>query len=194
VCEHDPERAEVLLEEAFPDGKIPTVSIDFDEGAPQDAIAERISEDLEDVGIPTELRPRPFEVPAGAEGEDYQTFVASGEQQLFRLGWIGAFPSPEAYLSPLFTSNAPDNVIGFSNEGVDKLLNDARATLDRDARLELYRQAEGAVMARVLIIPLVQFQTHLVVSPRVQGLQVTVAGTFDPSSVWLADAGGDGDE
>jgi ABC-type transport system substrate-binding protein len=196
ACEHDPERAEALLEEAWPEGNIPTVSIDFDEGAPQDAIAERISEDLEDVGIPTALRPRPFETSGGEdEGEvDYQTFVASGEQQLFRLGWIGAYPSPEAYLSPLFTSNAPDNVIGFSNETVDQLLNDARATLDRDARLDLYRQAEREVMGRVLIIPLVQFQTHMVVSPRVQGLQVSVAGTFDSSAVWLADAGGDGDE
>lgn len=193
-CVHDPGRARDLVEEAWPGGEVPRVGIDFDEGAPQDAIAEQISEDLEAVGIPTKLRPRPFESLGAPEGEgedelDYQTFVASGHQMLFRLGWIGAFPSPEAYLSPLFTSGAPDNVIGFSNETVDRLLKDARFTLDRDARLDLYQRAEREIMERVLIVPLVQFQTHMVVAPRVQGFDVTVSGTFDASRIWLADAG-----
>lgn len=188
VCSADQEAAERILRQAFPDGDVPTVRIDYDEGAPQDDIARRIHDDLEDAGIPAELRPRPFE---SSSGDSYQSFVASGEQELFRLGWIGAYPSPEAYLWPLFASDALDNVIGYSNAEVDRLLRRAREIRNVDRSLELYREAERLILRDLPIVPLVQFQTHAVVSERVNGFDLTVLGTFSASDVWL-EGGGDG--
>lgn len=186
VCHADRERAEELVERAFPNGNVPTVNIDYDEGAPQDEIARRIHNDLEAVGIPAELRPRPFD---SDTGDSYQAFVASGDQELFRLGWIGAYPSPHAYLWPLFASEALDNVIGYSNPRVDDLLRRARRTRRTDRQLELYQRAERRILEDLPIVPLVQFQTHAVVSDRVAGFQLTVNGTFPASQVWLAGGG-----
>ena len=45
-----------------------------------------VADDLEAVGIPTELRPLPL--------EEYEAFVVSGDQELFSFGWIGAYRSP----------------------------------------------------------------------------------------------------
>lgn len=183
-CEHDPERAEALIAQVFPEGNVPEVRIDFDEGAPQDSIADHIRRDLEAVGIPAVLRARPFD---DASDDDYQAFVASGEQELFRLGWIGAYPSPEVYLGPLFATGSPDNVVGFSDSEVDAALTEARRMTDLTARRARFAQVEEKILAKYPIVPLVQFQTHAVTSERVEGLAVTVAGTFDITQVWVTD-------
>ena len=99
---------------AYPDGDVPTVHIDFDESPAQEAMAELVADDLEAVGIPTELRPLPL--------EEYKAFVVSGDQELFSFGWIGAYGSPDAYLAPLFGSSANDNLTNYRSAQVDGLL------------------------------------------------------------------------
>ena len=89
-------------------------------------MAEIVADDLEAVGIPTELRPQPL--------EDYKRFVVSGEQELFSFGWIGAYGSPDAYLAPLFGSAANDNLTGYRSAAVDGLLAEARSAAGRRPR------------------------------------------------------------
>jgi oligopeptide transport system substrate-binding protein len=98
-CRHDPDKARALLAEAFPDGKIPEVSIDHDDDTTQAQVAQVIKTDLATVGIPAVLRPHPF--------ADYGRFLVSGQQELFRLGWIADYPSPDGFLTPLFSSSSP---------------------------------------------------------------------------------------
>ncbi|HEV7864113.1 MAG TPA: ABC transporter substrate-binding protein, partial [Acidimicrobiia bacterium] len=98
-CRHDPDRARALLAEAFPDGKIPEVSIDHDDDPTQAAVAAVIKTDLDTVGIPSVVRPHPF--------AEYGKFLVSGQQELFRLGWIADYPSPDGFLTPLFSSTSP---------------------------------------------------------------------------------------
>jgi oligopeptide transport system substrate-binding protein len=134
---------------------------------------------LQAVEIPVQLRPMPF--------EEYKTFVASGDQQVFRLGWTGSYPSADAYLVPLFRTGSPDNVTSLSKTAADQRLLLAREATDAGRRRELYRQAERQVMADLPIIPIGQFQILSVARPEVRGLLVAVDGTFDPTAVWLAD-------
>jgi ABC-type oligopeptide transport system substrate-binding subunit len=107
---------------------------------------------------------------------------------MFRLGWIGAYPSADAFLSSLFVSGLSDNLTGFSSPEIDLLLRGARAQADRDQRWDLYRQAERKIMAQVPVVPIVQYDTHAVVASNVRGLVLTAAGTFDASRVWLTSA------
>ena len=177
TCAHDPATARQLLAQVFPDGNVPRVGVDYDQGAVQEAIARAVADDLEEVGIPAVLREYGF--------SDYQQHAASGNQQLFRLGWIGPYPSPDVFLHPLFRTDAPDNITGFSDPEVDMKLAAARAQPDRTLRDALYAEAEQLVLAKVPILPLAQFRSHTVGSPRVHDLELAVDGTFDVSTVWV---------
>ena len=179
VCRYDPDRARALLKEAFGDRKPPEFAIDFDDNPTQAAVAEAMQANLRVVGINANLRPHSY--------NDYLRFVPTGQQEMFRLGWIGAYPHPDAFLTPLFTSGTTDNVSGFSSGEVDGLLRQARAEPDDGKRLAAYQQAENLVLAQVPVLPVAQFQTHAVTAPRVENLALTIFGTFDASQVRLDD-------
>ena len=148
---------------AFPDGKVPTINIDFDESAAQQEMAELVAADLEAVGIPTELRPLPL--------EEYKDFVVSGDQELFSFGWIGAYGSPDAYLAPLFGSAANDNLTNYRSARVDGLLpaGPGRGRPSRERRA-LGGRRDAMCSRPPSSCPIAQFRTQVVVADRVEGL------------------------
>lgn len=177
-CRFDPVRSRALLVEAFGSKAVPEVAIDYDDDPVQDAIAHFLAANLAAAGITTKLRPRTY--------TDYVRFAASGQQELFRLAWIGAYPSPDAFLTPLFYSGQADNVTRFSRPDVDALLAQARSEPDDGRRTAVYQQAERLILAQYAVIPLAQYETHTLVSSRVEGLVMTAFGTFDASKVRLS--------
>lgn len=176
-CAFDQDAARRLLAEAFPDANVPTVVIDHEEGADEAAVAAALQSSLEAVGIPAIPRPH--------AAADFGAFAVSGAQALVRLGWIGTFPGPEAYLDPLFRTGAADNVTGFSDPAVDALLDQAARTVDRTERHRLLGEAESLVLAAAPIVPIAQFKLLSVSSERVQSLDLGVGGTFDADTAWL---------
>jgi ABC-type transport system substrate-binding protein len=160
---------------------VPAFNLDYFTGTGEEAVAGTIATDLAAVGINVTKRPKD---PGGDPGQ-YDLFAVSGQQQLFRLGVIGMYPSPDAYLAPLFLSGSRDNATGFNSPAIDQLLQSARATADPTARQKLYQQAEQQIMAVTPIVPIAQFRTKSVVAKRVQDLLVTVNGTFAGDKVWL---------
>lgn len=182
ACGYDPGRARALLDKAFPDGDVPRVTIDYDKGSHQDAIVRRIQADLGEVGIRVKLHPLADSAKAG---DGYLGFLATGKRQLFRLGWVGSYPSADAYLNPLFVTDAPDNLAGFHDTKVDRLLEKARRTLDPDARTALFAQAEQRILDQLPLVPIAQFRTHFVLADAVHDFAVSVVGTLDASRVWV---------
>ncbi len=174
-CIYDPDRARALLTEVFAGGPAPEVAVDFDDTGTQRAVAEAMQANLQAVGIPATLRSHPF--------ADYLKFAVSGSQEIFRLGWIGPYPSPDAYLTPLFRTGLADNVTGFSSEQVDGLLAAGRGEADETRRTGNYQQAEKLVLEQLPVIPLAQFAFHSLVSARVAGLVMSGLGTFDATKV-----------
>jgi oligopeptide transport system substrate-binding protein len=175
-CAHNPDRARALLADAFPAGKpIPEIQLDFDDDGTQRAVAQAMQANLRDVGITANLRPHTY--------ADYLRFAVSGQQELFRLGWIGAYPTADAFLTPLFKSGTRDNITGFSSPQVDAALNNGRAEPDEAKRLGSYQAAEKLVLDQMPIIPMAQFQFESVASARVGGLVVNGLGTFDATKV-----------
>jgi oligopeptide transport system substrate-binding protein len=180
-CARSVERAKSLLAAAFAGKPVPEVAIDFDDDGTQRAVAQAIQANLQEVGIPALLRPHSY--------ADYLRFAISGNQELFRLGWIGAYPTADAFLTPLFQSGMRDNITGFSNTQVDNTLKNGRAEADEAKRIGSYQAAERLVLDQMPIVPLAQFQFQSVSSPRVSGLVVTGLGTFDATKVRVG-AGG----
>jgi ABC-type oligopeptide transport system substrate-binding subunit len=182
LCGHDPERAKALVAAVAAEGRaFPELQIDFEDDKTQTAVATAIRDDLSAVGITATLRPKSL--------ADYQQFAVSGEQELFRLGWIAPYPSADAILTPLFETGVPNNLTGYSSAAVDDRLRAARAANTPAARSEAFRAAERAVLADLPILPIAQFHLQSVASSRVRGLDVTATGTFDGRNVWVAATG-----
>jgi peptide/nickel transport system substrate-binding protein/oligopeptide transport system substrate-binding protein len=177
-CSYDVERSKALIAELSAAGvAMPEVIIDFEDDATQTSVATAIKDDLAAVGVTATLRPRPL--------ADYQQFAVTGEQELFRLGWIAPYPSADGVLSPLFATGSPNNLTGFSNAAVDDSLRAARAAATSEARVAAYRAAEKGVFAELPIVPLAQFEIQSVANERVRGLDITSAGSFDGRRVWV---------
>jgi ABC-type transport system substrate-binding protein len=181
ACGHDPVRARNLVEEAYPQGNVPQITIDTEASAAQDAMANIVAESLAAVGIPTVVRSRPL--------PEYQRFIVSGGQELFSFGWVGGYGSPDAYLSPLFRSTSVDNLVGLGSADIDTLLAEARAATDPAVRAERWAAVERQVLDAGLVVPVAQFRTQVVVADAVQDLDHAVDGTVDWARVWLADPG-----
>ncbi|MFN2608681.1 MAG: ABC transporter substrate-binding protein [Acidimicrobiales bacterium] len=178
VCRFDPAASRDLLKQAFADKPPPDISIDYDDDPTQEAVAEAMQANLKAVGINAALRPHAF--------GDYLQFALTGQQELFRLGWIGAYPAADAFLTPLYETGTSDNVTGFSSGPVDALLKAGRSEPDPAKRTAIYQQAEKVVMSQVPVVPIAQFQTHTVTAPRVHNLTLSVFGTFEASQVRLS--------
>lgn len=178
-CGYDPTRAKALLGEIFGGNPVPEVQIDFDDDPTQRSVAEAIRANLTAVGIPAALRPHPY--------ADYLRFATAGNQEMFRLGWIGFHPTPDAFLTPLFQTGLPDNLTGFTSPPVDQLLKAARAEGDPQRRTQIYQEAERAILDQLPVVPMVQLQFHTALSSRVEGLVMSAFGTFDAASVRLKD-------
>jgi len=178
VCTRDVSAARDLLEEAFPDGDVPELPLDYFENPVNNALVLRIAQQLGEVGIPVKARPH-------ARG-DYATFLAEGDAELFLLGWVGDAPTAGQFLSPLFRSTSPENVIGVDEPEVDELLDAAQASTDPLERESLYRDAERAVLGTFSVLPLIQFETRFLVADGVENLAVDALGALDGVAVDVA--------
>jgi ABC-type oligopeptide transport system substrate-binding subunit len=176
TCAFDQAAARDLVNQVFPGGPVPTVSIDYFEGQQEEAVAGVLETSLTAVGIPVAKRPKP--------ADQYDQFVVTGQAQLFRLGAIGIYPDADAYLGP-FIKGSRDNAIGFASDAFDGLMQQIRQTVDPAARVKLEQQAEQLFMSLAPIVPIAQFRTTAVVAKRVHDLTVSVGGTFAGSDVSL---------
>jgi ABC-type transport system substrate-binding protein len=177
TCTYDPAKAKALLADEFGSKAIPAINIDFDDDPTQQAVAQAMQANLKAVGITANLRSYSY--------TDYLKFASSGQQELFRLAWIGAYPSPDAFLTPLFYTGQPDNVTGFASDDFDTLIRSAREQTDPAKSTAAYQSAEKVVMSQVPVIPIAQYETHTLVSSRVRNLSMSAFGTFDASQVQL---------
>jgi peptide/nickel transport system substrate-binding protein/glutathione transport system substrate-binding protein len=143
---YDPAKAKQLLAEAgLPNGfKIKMLSTH--EVAMHKSGAEIVQANLRDVGIDTDL-----------ELLDWASDVKrqnAGEYEIIMWGG-GPLYGEVDFLSAYFRSgnSLPKNT-GYSNPELDKLLDDARATLDQEQRKALYRKSFDIILADAPWIPL----------------------------------------
>jgi ABC-type transport system substrate-binding protein len=180
-CVHDVPKAKSLIAQVYGTSPPPEIFLDYDEDETQAAVARAIQAGFSEVGVKATLRAKPL--------KDYQSFAVSGQQELFRLGWIGAYPSADAFMEPLFATGSPSNLTGFTLPAVDERFAAARAEPDAGKRIVLYQSAERDILNQVPVIPIAQFQLHSVAGSAVHGLAPTAMGTFDASVVWLSRPG-----
>lgn len=146
--EYDPERSRALLAEAgYPDGFDTVYSFTRVSGQPmQDAIQANLAA----VGINVTLEQ--LESAAWTEKRNKQ------EHCLINDGWGAIFNDADFGLYQKFhSSSIPPNGANsyfFSNPELDRLLDEARAELDPEAREQLYWDAMDLIMEEAIAIPI----------------------------------------
>ncbi len=139
---YDPERARALLAEAGYEG-----GFSFTMGSPDGRylndrqVAEAVVGQLEQIGVRAELRVQEWSTYVG------QILERKIPTEAWLIGWGNSqFDADNTLFSLLYggtiENGAPRSVFSYLKNGeLDQLLADARATVDQQARAELYRQA-----------------------------------------------------
>jgi peptide/nickel transport system substrate-binding protein/oligopeptide transport system substrate-binding protein len=125
----------------------------------------------------------------GYEWSTYVRKVSQGtEGDLFVTGWLADYPSPDDFLYLLFrsgSSGAETTSTFYRNPSVDRLLDEARGTLDESRRLDLYAQAERKILSDAPVIPLYFCRGFRVANTRIQGQMLDPMGNMDMWKVWV---------
>src|ERR671916_1577573 len=157
------EEAKALLEEAGePDGFSFILKLDPSPGSQQ--IGQIIQSSLEPAGIDVKLEQLEF----GALLDD----STNGNFQALFLGWSGRI-DPDLNIYDFTVTDGDFNDSGYSNPEVDRLLNEARTTSDRDRRKELYTQVMEILHEDVPYVYLYHNNatTDFAMQPTVQGFE-----------------------
>lgn len=165
---YDPARARALLAEAgYPGGAgLPVFTLLYRNDPDVKKVVLALHSDLAAVGIPAEL-----------QALDWGTFldrVGRDPPDLFQNGWVADYNDPDNFLYYLFHSRqfgSAGNETRYANAEVDELLAQARATLDQETRLRLYRQAERLIVADCPWIILENRVNCILLQPYVRGVR-----------------------
>jgi peptide/nickel transport system substrate-binding protein/oligopeptide transport system substrate-binding protein len=180
-AKYDVEAAKAKLAEAgFPNGEgFPEISLEYNSGSGHEDILQLVQEDLKAIGVNGKL--------VGSEWAQYLDKLGAGDYQVGRLGWIADYPIMDNFLYPLFKTGSSDNYSFYSNPDVDAKLDEARTTVDDDARVALYQEIESIVGNDAVSIPMFYYRHTRVASDRVNDGVYSANGLFTFESCWLSE-------
>lgn len=113
--------------------------------------------------------------------------LKSEVDQMYDFGWIADYPHPQDFLEILFRSGADYNYGGYSNAGVDALLEKAGSTLSFNESVALYQQAEQKLVDDAAALPLFFSRNYMLVKPYVHGYKPNALGFAMLNSVSVDD-------
>ncbi|HEX8493242.1 MAG TPA: ABC transporter substrate-binding protein [Pyrinomonadaceae bacterium] len=128
-----------------------------------------IQNSLKAVGVPVEI-----------ETVEFNTLLdqlRQGQYQMTTSRWVGGNQDP-IFLKDLFATGAPFNRGRYSNPELDKILNEAVSTVDRNRARELYVQAQELISREVPMLPL-WYPDNMVISRKTVGnIKLDPSGDF----------------
>ena len=186
--DYNPERAKELLAEAgYPEGFtcsfwVPESGSGMQRPVP---MGTAIQADLKAVGVDCEIQT--FEW--GSYLDKVIVPPEEAEYDMFEMSWIGDNGDPDNHLYILLSgAQFPPNGynMGFyNNPEVDAILQEARTTLDRAERTELYQQAQKLIAADPPWI-MIDHETQIVVmDQKVKNFKLHPTGPFRFEDVWI---------
>lgn len=111
--------------------------------------------------------------PVGLEWGAYLDRLGEDPFDIFRLGWGADYPHPNNFTTDLISCSSGNNNMGYCNEEVDALLQEAAVLPTLDEQVPLYNQVQELVMADAPLIPLRFGSRFTLIKPWVQGLVAT---------------------
>jgi oligopeptide transport system substrate-binding protein len=142
--EYDPDAARALLADAgYPGGKGFPQTTFMTFGSPYDAAV--VAEIKRELGVDLS-----YEVSNG----DYFGRLAADPPQMWSMGWVADYPSPNDFLGILLSTGASNNYGRWSSTAFDQAITDALGTTDPAAARTAFDNAEGIVRDEAPVIPL----------------------------------------
>jgi ABC-type oligopeptide transport system substrate-binding subunit len=116
------------------------IKIQFNAGAGHEDVVQIMIDNLSAIGIDAEAEPFPTET--------YFTQLTDGACQICRSGWYADYPTYDNFMYDLFHTDAigGNNHGRYSNPEFDELVNEAKATVDKDEQGNLFNQAEEVLL------------------------------------------------
>lgn len=179
---YDPEQAAQLLAESKyggPEGLPPIVFTDAGIGTSIGpdvaALAEMWQQNLGVTITVENLEPNYFldQINSGNHG------------QLISGGWCADYPDPENFADVLFHSGSTQNSGGYSNTGLDTLLEAARIEQDVTERIAMYQQAEQIIVDDAAALFTTHSLSYQLVRPYVKGYVFTPIDIPMERYMWL---------
>ncbi len=107
-------------------------------------------------------------VSATTQSVEWNTLIdlrKAGDFVISRGGWLGDYSEPSTFLE-LFKTGDKNNDAGYSNPAFDRLLTEAKTTLDPTRRMALYAQAETVVLRDAPVTPLYYYANLDIYDPQ----------------------------
>jgi len=182
LCSYDPEAAKALYDEWVADGGAldDAISVQFNAGAGHEDVVNIIQANLADnLGIEIQAD--------GRDSTNYFTEMREGQCVFCRAGWIWDYPVYDNAMYALTDSASidGDNLARYSNPEVDAAIQEARSTLDDEARGKLYADAERTVLQNMNIVPLNWYAGNIVYDETVQNYLYTPLQFTLYEELWL---------
>jgi oligopeptide transport system substrate-binding protein len=111
-------------------------------------------------------------VEIGLENVEFQVKLdreQSGDYDISRAGWIGDFMDPMTMIE-LWWSDSAFNDAKYNNPKYDKLLLEAKTTMDQKVRMGNFREAEKMLMEDMPVIPVYFYTQPYVQKSNVEGI------------------------
>jgi peptide/nickel transport system substrate-binding protein/oligopeptide transport system substrate-binding protein len=182
---HDPVRARLLLKRAGYDESHPVPPLTLymtSASANAERLVASIRSDLEQVGIPLDVRRVPW--PRLTE------LLEAREAPAFLLAWIADMNDPDSFLRGLLDVDGGGNDFGFEDAEAAEILEAGLRELNPAERTRIYRRLERRVLSHAPLVPL--YHTLGVVATRreVHGVEPGPMGiaNLEFERVWIEPA------
>jgi peptide/nickel transport system substrate-binding protein len=174
---YDPQRARELLDQAgYPEKNGVRFHLTMKTSTEESTrlLALVFQQQLRDVGIALDIRTFEFAT--------FYSDVQKGAFQLCSLRWVGGNENPDIFEHVFYSTSTPPRRANrgyYSNPEVDRLIDEARETVDESRRKQLYAQVQQ-IVARDLPYVDLWYQDNVVVhTPRVRDLALTPSGNYN---------------
>jgi peptide/nickel transport system substrate-binding protein len=141
-------------------------------------LAEVVQSQLKGIGITVNI-----------EVSEYGTFVDQvnrGDSEMFILSWRNATGDADYNQYNLFHSDshgAGGNTFFYSNEEVDRIIEEARTEKDEDKRIELYAEVQELQMEDAVYIPVRVIENMAAIAKSVKDLSISPSGYLEINDV-----------
>jgi len=154
--------AEGLAESGFKVEDFSKFSILYNTSEAHKMIAQAVQEMWRsNLGVEFQLENVDFQVKLDRE--------KAGDFQVSRAGWIGDYVDPMTFMD-LFLTDGAFNDADYSNPEYDKLILEAKGTVDQKVRMENMRKAEKILMDAMPIVPVYFYTQPYAQKPYVTGI------------------------
>ena len=154
-CAYDLDAAKAALEEWTSAGNSQSapVKINFNADAGHEPVVQIMIDNLKAAGIEAVADPFPTET--------YFTQLSEGACVICRSGWFADYPTYDNFMYDLFHSDAigGNNHGEYSNPEFDGLVDEAKATVDKDEQAALFNEAEDILVNQDIgVIPILWYR------------------------------------